>query len=59
MIPFTRIMTMLMFVALGVLLIVPTALRQHNVPLAIFAIVALVAYLAINIVIWRRMKSRP
>ncbi len=58
MIPFTRIMTIVMFGAICFLLIVPTALREHNTALAIGMIVLFIAYLVTNLVLWRRIKRR-
>jgi len=57
-IPFTRIMTVLMFGAICFVLIVPMALQRHNTPLAIGIGVLFVAYLVTNVVLWRRMKPR-
>ena len=58
MIPFTRIMTVLMFGAICFVLIVPLALQRHNTTLAIGIGVLFVLYLIANVVLWRRMKPR-
>ena len=58
MIPFTRILTVLMFGVLCFVLIVPMALARHNMVIAIGISVAFVLYLIANIVLWRRMKPR-
>lgn len=58
MIPFTRIMTVLMFGAICFVLIVPLALQRHNTMLAFAMAAAFVLYLIVNIVLWQRMKSR-
>ena len=57
MIPFTRIFTVAMFAAICFVLIVPMALQRHNMVLAIGVSVAFVAYLIVNIVLWRRFKA--
>jgi len=58
MVPFTRIITVLMFGALCFVLIVPLALQRHE-PWIAYAVGTLYcAYLVANIVLWRRMKSR-
>jgi hypothetical protein len=58
MIPFTRIMTVLMFGAICFVLIVPMALQRHNPSLAVGIGVLFVVYLIANVVLWRRMKPR-
>jgi amino acid transporter len=58
MIPFTRIMTIVMFAALTFVLIVPLALQRHQTLIAIGIPVLFVCYLAANLVLWRRMKPR-
>lgn len=58
MIPFTRILTVLMFGAICFVLIVPLALQRHNMTIAIGISVAFVLYLIVNVVLWRRMKPR-
>lgn len=57
-VPFTRIMTVLMFAALCFVLIVPMALRSGNTFIAVGITVAFVAYLIANVLLWRRMKPR-
>jgi hypothetical protein len=56
MIPFTRIITVVMFGAICFVLIVPLAMQRHQPVLAIAVSVLFVIYLAANIVLWRRMK---
>lgn len=58
MIPFTRIMTIVMFAALTFVLIVPLALQRHQMLIAIGIPALFVVYLAANLVLWRRMKPR-
>jgi hypothetical protein len=58
MIPFTRILTVLMFAVLCFVLIVPMALQKHQPMLAVGIIVVFVLYLIANVVLWRRMKPR-
>lgn len=58
MIPFTRVMTVLMFAAISFVLIVPMALARHNVPLALGISALFVIYLAANVILWRRMRPR-
>ena len=55
---FTRVMTIVMFGGICFMLIVPTALKQHNMPLAIGIAALFVAYVVTNLVLWRRMKPR-
>jgi hypothetical protein len=58
MIPFTRILTVLMFGVLCFVLIVPIALQRHNAAIAVGIPVVFAIYLAANVVLWRRMKQR-
>ena len=58
MIPFTRIVTVLMFAAICFVLIVPMALQRHNTALAVGIGGIFALYLIANIVLWRRMKPR-
>lgn len=58
MIPFTRIITVLMFAVLCFVLIVPMALQRHNLTLAIGITVVFVLYLIANVILWQRMKPR-
>ena len=57
MIPFTRILTVLMFGALCFVLIVPLALQRHNMVIAVGISVAFVLYLIVNVVLWLRMMK--
>jgi hypothetical protein len=56
MVPFTRILTVLMFAVLCFALIVPMALQRHNVMLAGGISIIFVFYLIANVILWRRMK---
>ncbi|MGB6987377.1 MAG: hypothetical protein WBD74_15500 [Candidatus Aquilonibacter sp.] len=58
MVPFSRILTVLMFGAICFVLIVPLALQRHQPAIAIGIGVLFAVYLVANIVLWRRMKSR-
>jgi amino acid transporter len=58
MIPFTRIMTIVMFGALCFVLILPLAIARHNLVIAVGICVLFIAYLAAQLVLWRRMKPR-
>lgn len=58
MMPFTRIITVLMFGVLCFVLIVPIALQRHNTMLAVGIPAVFAIYLVANIVLWRRMKQR-
>jgi amino acid transporter len=57
-IPFTRIITVLMFGVICFVLIVPLALQRHNLVIATGISIVFVLYLVANIVLWRRMKPR-
>jgi hypothetical protein len=57
-IPFTRIITVLMFGVICFVLIVPLALARHNLFIAVGIAIVFVLYLIANIVLWRRMKPR-
>jgi hypothetical protein len=56
-IPFTRIITVLMFGVICFALIVPLALQRHEPIIAIGIAIVFVLYLVAQIVLWRRMKS--
>lgn len=58
MIPFTRIFTVAMFAAICFVLIVPMALQRHNTMLAAGVSLAFIAYLIMNIFLWRRFQAR-
>lgn len=58
MIAFSRIMMTALFAGICFLLIVPLALRRHQLWLAIAAGAIFCVYLAANIVIWQRMNPR-
>ncbi len=57
MVPFSRILTVLMFGAICFVLIVPLALQRHQPAIAIGIAVLFAIYLVANVVLWRRMKS--
>lgn len=56
MVPFSRIITVVMFGAICFVLIVPLALQRHRPVIAVGIIVVFALYLVANIVLWRRMK---
>ncbi|HEX3457876.1 MAG TPA: hypothetical protein VHR97_07955 [Candidatus Baltobacteraceae bacterium] len=56
--PFSRLVALAMAAVLCFLLLVPMALARHNLGLAIFIALVFLAYLAGNIVLWRRMRPR-
>jgi len=58
MIPFTRIMTIVMFAVLCFALILPLAIARHNLVIAVGICVLFAAYLAAQFMLWRRMKPR-
>lgn len=58
MVPFSRILTVLMFGAICFVLIVPLALQRHQPAIAVGIALLFAIYLVANIVLWRRMKSR-
>ncbi len=58
MIPFTRIMTVVMFAAICFVLIVPLAIQHRQPALAIGIPILFLLYLAANVVLWRRMNRR-
>ncbi len=57
-VPFTRIITVLMFGVLCFVLIVPMALQRGNMLVAAGISIAFVLYLIANVVLWRRMRPR-
>lgn len=57
MVPFSRILTVVMFGAICFVLIVPLAMQRHQPAIAAGIIVVYALYLVANIVLWRRMKS--
>ncbi|HTZ56249.1 MAG TPA: hypothetical protein VMB20_14440 [Candidatus Acidoferrum sp.] len=57
MVPFTRIMTVVMFGVICFALIVPLALQRHQPVIAAVIAIVFALYLVANIVLWRRMKS--
>jgi hypothetical protein len=57
MVPFTRIITILMFGLICFVLIVPLAMQRHQPAIAIGIALVFACYLVANVVLWRRMKS--
>jgi hypothetical protein len=57
-IPFSRIVALLMAGVLCFALLVPMALQRHNLVLAIVVSIVYVLYLAGNVMLWLRMKQR-
>lgn len=57
-VPFTRIITVLMFAVLCFVLIVPMALQRGNMFIAIGITIVFMVYLITNVILWRRMKPR-
>jgi hypothetical protein len=51
-------MTIVMFGALCFVLILPLAIARHNLVIAVGICVLFLAYLATQLVLWRRMKPR-
>lgn len=58
MFPVSRILALLMAGVLCFAILVPMALAKHSLGLAIFIAVVYIAYLAANVVLWQRMRSR-
>lgn len=57
-VPFTRVVTMAMFAVICFVLLLPMALQRHQTAFAIGVVVAFVAYLVVNVVLWLRLKRR-
>ncbi|HEY1654631.1 MAG TPA: hypothetical protein VGF86_05930 [Candidatus Tumulicola sp.] len=57
-VPITRIVTMLMSAVICFALLVPLALRHHNVVLAGVLVAVFVAYFVANVILWLRLKPR-
>ena len=57
-VPISRIATIAMAGVVCFMLLVPMALSRHNVTLAIVVSTAYVVYLAVNVALWLRMRSR-
>lgn len=53
-----RVLTVAMAAVLAFGVVVPRAVQMHNRLLAVAVTVIFAAYLAANIVLWRRMKRR-
>jgi hypothetical protein len=58
MMPFTRIIALLMAAVLCFVLLVPMSLASHHAALAVFIVFIYFAYLAGNIVLWQRTRRR-
>ncbi|HYL27098.1 MAG TPA: hypothetical protein VEW74_04630 [Candidatus Nitrosotalea sp.] len=58
MLPVTRIVALLMAAVLCFVLLVPMSLASHHVALAVFIVFIYFAYLAANIVLWQRTRTR-
>lgn len=56
--PFSRILALLMAGVLCFALLVPLALQRHNIVLAIFVGLVYILYLIGNVIAWQRMKPR-
>jgi hypothetical protein len=56
--PLSRIVALGMAGVLCFGLLVPLALARHNAGLAIFIAIVFIAYLAANVLLWRRMRPR-
>lgn len=54
-VPVTRIVTIAMSAVICFALIVPLALRRHNVALAAVVAAVFAAYAIANVVLWRRL----
>ena len=54
----TRIVAMLMAGVLCFALLVPMALAAHHAAIAVFVVAVFFAYVAGNVVLWQRTRSR-
>lgn len=59
MIPFTRIITILMAGVICFGLIVPLGFHAHNAAIVIGLPILFILYVIVNVVLWRRMKQQP
>lgn len=57
-VPVTRVVTLAMFAVICFGLLLPMALQRHNAALAIGVVVAFLAYLAVNLGLWLRLRRR-
>jgi hypothetical protein len=57
-VPISRLLTIAMAGVVCFLLLIPMALSRHHVTLAYFIGAVYVAYLAVNVVLWQRMRPR-
>jgi hypothetical protein len=56
-VPFSRVMTVVMAGVVCFGLIVPLATARHQVAIAIGVAVLFVVYVAVNVVLWQRMRT--
>lgn len=56
-VPFSRLLTIVMAGVVCFTLIVPLATMRHQTGIAIGAGVLFVVYLAVNVVLWQRMRT--
>jgi len=56
--PVSRIVALLMAAVLCFALLVPMAIAEHKVAIAIFVALVFAAYLVGNVVLWLRMRAR-
>lgn len=57
MVPFQRIVALLMAAALVFVFLVPLAMQRHAYPIVFLVVGLFVVYLAVNAWIWIRMRS--
>jgi hypothetical protein len=57
-VPITRVVMLLMFAVICFGMLVPMALQRRQTPLAVAIGAAFVAYVVVNVVLWRRMGRR-
>ena len=58
-VPFTRVMTVVMAGVICFAVLLPAAIRNHNAVLGIAIVIIFVAYLGVNVLLWQRLKPRP
>jgi hypothetical protein len=58
MLPFSRIVALLMAGVLCFGILLPMALARHVIALAFFIVIVFVAYLVANVVLWLRTRPR-
>lgn len=57
-VPVTRVVMLLMFAVICFGMLMPMALQRHQTALAVALGAAFVAYVVVNVVLWRRMGRR-